>query len=171
MINYQHLQTSNSGQVIATQLVTPSNGLEKESPPQNMSFISRLRNNRSFAQKIRVSDATGIIKFCPLWGKNEKKHTQTPRYREKKMQMQSEVSEPKKSKFGVFREIPKDVRLDRGSGKKIEKQNQRHLGVWGILVLGGWVCVFFLKVSLFWRGVGVVGLFWVDFFLKVVFSF
>lgn len=32
-------------------------------------------------------------------------------YREKKMQMQSEVSEPKKSKFGVFREIPKDPDL------------------------------------------------------------
>ena len=100
---------------------------------------------------------------------NEKKHTQTPRYREKKMQMQSEESEPKKSKFGVFREIPKDRavgRLDRASGKKHREKNtsKTSRGVGELLFwVGGWVCVFFFG--------GVVGLFWGDLFLKSSFCF
>ena len=76
------------------------------------------------------------------------------------MQMQSEASEPKKSKFGVFREIPKDASGEKTSRKK----HQRHLGVL-VNCCFGWVGVcFFLG--------GVVGLFWGDsFFLKVLFAF
>lgn len=96
-------------------------------------------------------------------------HPKSPRYREKKMQMQSEESEPKKSKFGVFREIPKDraVKGPARLGKKHREKNifQTSRGFGAIVVLGGWVgvCVFF------WGG--LLDCFGVIFFLKTGFFF
>lgn len=84
------------------------------------------------------------------------------------MQMQSEASEPKKSKFGVFREIPKDAAVgrSRASGNKHREQKLfRHLGVWGIVVLGGGLGV------CFFLGGGLLDCFGVIFFLKVLFAF